>query len=67
MINRRFEEIFGYSEEEACGEDLDQLVVPEKNLTEGRQISAIPYHNKYFEAAAFERKRMGKQCRLLSG
>ncbi|RQD71005.1 MAG: PAS domain S-box protein [Tindallia sp. MSAO_Bac2] len=60
MINRRFEEIFGYSEEEAYGKDLDQLVVPEKNMTEGRQISAAPYHNQHFEGRGLRKKKNGE-------
>ncbi|SDY59839.1 PAS domain S-box-containing protein/HDIG domain-containing protein [Tindallia californiensis] len=49
MINRHFEEMFGYSEEEACGNDLDRLVVPAKTYHEGLNISKMPLHNEYYE------------------
>ncbi len=39
MVNKSFEEIFGFTQEEIVGLELDQLIVPDEQLEEARRLS----------------------------
>jgi diguanylate cyclase (GGDEF)-like protein/PAS domain S-box-containing protein len=38
-VNRAFERIFGYSDEEACGRPINELIVPSQRDTEANRLS----------------------------
>ncbi len=57
MVNQSFEELFGYSQEELMGKDIDQMIVPEgeykaaprmpgSNLKEGRFYEDVTRYTK---------------------
>lgn len=45
MVNNSFEELFGYSEGELTGRDLDQVIVPEEDYEDAPKMPAEEFKN----------------------
>lgn len=59
MTNRRFEEMFEYSVEEASGADLDKLILPADKTNLGRNITQTAYKIHYYEGRGIRYKKSG--------
>jgi len=56
-VNTKFEELFGYKREEIIGKDLNELIVPKEEISDGRKLDEIAGTTGYVRV---ERKRLRK-------
>lgn len=61
-VNKSFEEIFGYTEEEITGLDIDSIIVPDDQMEEARKLSNS---TESFEVARQRKTKEGNLVDLL--
>jgi PAS domain S-box-containing protein len=57
--NQTFETIFGYSSNEAVGKNLDDLIVPEENKDEAKQLTSISFHREKIHRELVRKRKDG--------
>ncbi len=59
QINEQFVKLFGYSEEEAIGQPINELIVPENLMEEGNALTLMAYRGDYIDYDTFRKNRYG--------
>ncbi len=59
QINNKFTELFGYTEKEAIGKTIDELVTPENFIQEGVSINDLAYRNQKIEVDTIRKNKEG--------
>ena len=59
-INQSFSELFGYSEEELKGRDIDEVLVPEEELDEAPRLGEDAYTMEHFNREAKRQTKKGE-------
>jgi PAS domain S-box-containing protein len=57
--NKAFETIFGYSNDEAIGKNLDALIVPEEKKSEARELTQASFHQEKIHGEFLRRRKDG--------
>lgn len=60
-INPAFEELFGYSLEEALTQDLDSLIAPEEHLDNARDLTMKVLESKRIAAQGIRKRKSGER------
>lgn len=65
MINEGFSSLFGYSEEELTGKDIDKMIVPDEKYDEAPKIQAVDYTFELFNREAVRYTKQGTKKHVL--
>lgn len=66
-INQSFSKIFGYSEKEIEGKNLDQTIVPDKMDEQGEILSQLSFTGDSFQTETIRISKEGKEIPVLVG
>ncbi|MEQ8525141.1 PAS domain S-box protein [Gracilimonas sp.] len=66
-INQSFSKIFGYSEKEIAGKDLDQTIVPSAMDDQGEILSQLSFTGDSFQTETIRITKDGKEVPVLVG
>jgi len=60
-VNKRFEELFGYSEEELKGHDLDEFILPEECINKGKNYTESVKNGEKVKAETIRKTKDGSR------
>lgn len=60
-VNEQFEEVFGYSKEEALGEHIDDLIVPDEKKEEAKEVDKQVQKGEYIDQILLRETLDGKK------
>lgn len=66
-VNKSFEQIFGYTQQEIEGKDLNQTIVPEHEGQQAKVFSHLSYTGDSFQSEAMRLTKEGKEIPVLIG
>lgn len=66
-VNKSFEQIFGYTQEEAVGENINDLLVPETKMDEGERLSQVSIEGDKFQTETIRETKDGETVPVLIG